>query len=64
LEQQVHVIRMDITIVVIAAAVMAAPTLILVDVPILTHVGVPILTHVDAHTVTVTMIQIVKMMTN
>ena len=47
---------MDITIVVIAAAVMAALILILVDVPILTHV--------DAHTVTVTMIQIVKMITN
>jgi len=47
---------MDITIVVIAAAVMAFPTLTLADVPILTHVGAP--------TVAVTMIQLVKMMTN
>jgi hypothetical protein len=43
-------------IVVIAAAVMAAPPLTLVDVPILTHV--------DAHTVTVTTIALVTMMTN
>ena len=50
-----HAIRMNI-IAVIAAAVMAAPILTLVDVPILMPV--------DAHTVTVTMIQIVKMMTN
>ena len=59
-----HVIRMDITIVVLAAAVMAVPTLILVDVPILTLVDVPILALVDAHTVTVTTIALVKMMTN
>jgi hypothetical protein len=47
---------MNITIVVIVAAVMAAPTLTLVDVLILTHVG--------AHTVIVTTITPVKMMTN
>ena len=63
---------MDITIVVLAAAVMVVPTLIFVDVLLLTlvdapipkHVDVLILTHVDAHTVTVTTIQTVKMMTN
>jgi len=60
----VHVIRMDTTIAVIDAAVMAVPTLILVDVPILTPVGVPILTPVDALTVAVTTIQFVKVMTN
>jgi len=60
----VHVIRMDITIVVLAAAVMAVPTLILVDVPTLILVDVPILTLVDAQTVAVTTIPIVKMMTN
>ena len=47
---------MDITIVVIVAAVMAAPTLTLVDAPLLIHVG--------AHTVIVTTITPVKMMTN
>jgi len=52
----VHAIRMDIIIVVAVAAVMAAPTLILVDVPILKHV--------DASTVAVTTIQLVKMMIN
>jgi hypothetical protein len=55
---------MDITIVVLAAAVMAVPTLILVDVPTLILVDVPILTLVDAQTVAVTTIPIVKMMTN
>jgi hypothetical protein len=43
-------------IVVIAAAVMAALPLTLVDAPILISV--------DAHTVTVTTIKLVKMMTN
>jgi hypothetical protein len=52
----VHAIRMDITTVVVAAAVIV--------VPILTHVDAPILIHVDAHTVAVTTIQLVKMMTN
>ena len=55
---------MDIIIVVIAAAVIAAPTLTLVEALILIHVDVPILTPVDAHTVAVTTIPIVKMMTN
>ena len=50
-----HAIRMNI-IVVIAAAVMIAHILTLVDVPI------PIL--VGAHTVTVTTIALVTMMTN
>jgi hypothetical protein len=43
----VHAIRMDITLVVVAAAVIAAPPLTLVDVPILMPV--------DAHTVTTVM---------
>ena len=47
---------MDITIVVLAAAVMVVPILTLVDAPILTHV--------DAHTVAVTTIPPVKMMIN
>jgi hypothetical protein len=47
---------MDIIIVVIAAAVMAAPTLTLVDVLILTPVDVPTLIPVDALTVAVTTI--------
>ncbi len=51
-----HAIRMDIIIVVAVAAVMAAPILTLVDVLILTPVY--------AHTLAVTMIQLVKMMTN
>ena len=50
-----HAIRMDL-ITVAVAAVMAAHLLILVDVPIL----IP----VDAHTITVTTIALVKMMTN
>ena len=57
---------MDITIVVGAAAVMTAPILTLVDAPPL-PVGVPILIPVGpvgAHTVTVTTIQLVTMMTN
>ena len=49
-------IRIAITIVVIVAAVMAAPILTLADVLILIHVG--------AHTVIVTTITLVKMMTN
>ena len=55
---------MDITIVVVAAAVMAAHPLTLVDVPILTPVDVLILTPVDAPTVAVTTILLVKTMTN
>jgi hypothetical protein len=47
---------MDITIVVAVAAVMTAPPLTPVDALILIHVGV--------HTVTVTMIALVNMMTN
>jgi hypothetical protein len=54
---------MDI-ITVAVAAVMAAPILILVDVLILTSVDVLILIPVGAHTVTVTTIPLVKMMTN
>ena len=57
-----HAIRMDITIVVIAAAVMAAPTLTLVDVLILKLVDALILIPVGAHTVTVTTIKLAKMM--
>jgi hypothetical protein len=52
----VRAIRIAITIVVIVAAVMAAPILTLADVLILIHVG--------AHTVIVTTITLVKMMTN
>jgi hypothetical protein len=47
---------MDITIVVVAAAVMLVPILTPVDVPTLMYVVVP--------TVTVTKIPLVKMMTN
>jgi hypothetical protein len=54
---------MDI-ITVAVAAVMAAHLLTLVDVLILTHVDVPILIPADAHTVTLTTIALVKMMTN
>jgi hypothetical protein len=54
---------MDI-ITVAVAAVMAAPILTLADALILTHVDVPILIPVDAHTVAVTTIPLVKMMTN
>jgi len=50
-----HAIRMDITIVVIVAAVMAVPILTLVDVLILTPV--------DAPTAAVTARTLVKMMT-
>jgi hypothetical protein len=55
---------MDITIVVVAAAVMAAHLLTLVDAPIPTPMDVLILTPVDAPTAAVTTIQLVKMMTN
>jgi hypothetical protein len=64
----VHAIRMDTTIFVIAAAVMAAPTLTLVDVPILTPVDAPTVTAVmkKSHVIMVaaTTIPLVKMMTN
>jgi len=76
----VHAIRMDITTVVVAAAVMTAPPLILADVPTLTLVDVPTLMPVDVPTlmpvdvptlmpvdvppVIVKKIQLVKMMTN
>jgi hypothetical protein len=55
---------MDITTVVVAAAVMTAPPLTLVDVPILMLVDVPTLMPVDVPPVIVTKIQLVKMMTN
>jgi len=55
---------MGITIVVVAAAVMIAHTHTLVDAPTLMLVDVPILIPVGAHTVTVTTMQLVTMMTN
>ena len=59
-----HAIRMDIIIVVAVAAVIAAPTFTLVYVLILTPVDAQILIRVDAHTVAVTTISLVKMMSN
>jgi len=66
LGQRVHAIRMDITIFVIAAAVMAAPTLTLVDVSIHTPVDAPIVIAVMKKSrvimVAATTILLVKMM--